>query len=103
MTQRSAFVLQVRPERIEKYVHAHRHVWPEMLDALRSAGIRNYTIFRHGNQMFGYFESDDLAAAARHLAEQEVSKRWQDALAELLEQRVPDSGPPPLEEVFRLD
>jgi L-rhamnose mutarotase len=103
MTQRSAFVLRVRPERIEEYVHAHRHVWPEMLDALRSAGIRNYTIFRHGNQMFGYFESDDLEAAGRYLAEQEVSGRWQDAMAELLEQRVPDSGPPPLEEVFRLD
>jgi L-rhamnose mutarotase len=103
MIQRSAFILQVRPERIEEYVHAHRHVWPEMLDALRSAGIHNYTIFRHGNQMFGYFESDDLAAAARYLAEQEVSERWQDAMAELLEQRVPDSGPPPLEEVFRLD
>lgn len=103
MTQRSAFILQVRPERIEDYVHAHRHVWPEMLDALRSAGIRNYTIFRHGNQIFGYFESDDLQAAARYLAEQEVSERWQDAMAELLEQRVPDSGPPPLEEVFRLD
>jgi len=103
MTQRTAFILQVRPERIEDYVHAHRHVWPEMLDALRGAGIRNYTIFRHGNQMFGYFESDDLEAAARYLAEQEVSERWQDAMAELLEQRVPDSGPPPLEEVFRLD
>jgi L-rhamnose mutarotase len=103
MTQRSAFILQVRPERIEEYVHAHRHVWPEMLDALRSAGIRNYTIFRHRNQMFGYLESDDLEAAARYLAEQEVSERWQDAMAELLEQRVPDSGPPSLEEVFRLD
>ena len=103
MTQRSAFVLRVRPERIEEYVHAHRHVWAEMLDALRTSGIRNYTIFRHGNQMFGYFESDDLEAAARYLAEQEVSGRWQDAMAELLEQRVPDSGPPPLEELFRLD
>ena len=35
MTQRSAFVLEVRPERIEEYVEAHRDVWPEMLDALR--------------------------------------------------------------------
>jgi L-rhamnose mutarotase len=103
MTQRSAFVLQVRPERIDEYVRAHRAVWPEMLDALRSAGIRNYTIFRHGNQMFGYFETDDLDAAARYLAEQDVSARWQDAMAQLLEQRVPDGGPPPLEEVFRLD
>jgi L-rhamnose mutarotase len=103
MTQRSAFVLRVHPERIEEYVHAHRHVWPEMLDALRDAGIRNYTIFRHGNQMFGYYEADDLEAAARYLADQGVSARWQDAMAELLEQRVPESGPPALEEVFRLD
>ena len=103
MTQRTAFVLQVRPERIEEYVRAHRAVWPEMLDALRSAGIRNYTIFRHGTQMFGYFEADDLEAAARYLAEQDVSTRWQDAMADLLEQRVPDAGPPVLEEVFRLD
>ena len=103
MTQRTAFVLQVRPERIEEYVRAHRAVWPEMLDALRGAGIRNYTIFRNGTQMFGYFEADDLEAAARYLAEQDVSTRWQDAMADLLEQRVPDAGPPALEEVFRLD
>jgi L-rhamnose mutarotase len=103
MTQRSAFVLDVKPERIDEYVAAHGDVWPEMLEALRAAGIRNYTIFRHGTQMFGYFEADDLAAAGRHMAEQEVSSRWQDAMAELLVERVPEAGPPPLTEVFRLD
>jgi len=103
MTQRSAFVLEVRPDRIEEYVEAHRNVWPEMLDALRAAGIRNYTIFRRDNEMFGYFESDDLEAAGRYLASQDVNARWQDAMAELLEERVPDKGPPPLEEIFRLD
>jgi L-rhamnose mutarotase len=103
MTQRTAFVLRVRPDKIEEYIRAHQEVWPEMLDALRAAGIRNYTIFRDGNRMFGYFEADDLEAAGHHLAQQEVSTRWQDAMAELLEERVPDAGPPPLEEVFRLD
>jgi L-rhamnose mutarotase len=103
MPQRSAFILRVRPEKIDEYVAAHRHVWPEMLDALRQAGIRNYTIFRAGNEMFGYFESDELEAAAEYLAAQEVSSRWQDAMAELLEERVPDAGPPALEEIFRLD
>ena len=57
----------------------------------------------HGNEMFGYFEADDLEAAAAYMASQEVNARWQDAMAELLEERVPDAGPPPLEEVFRLD
>ena len=103
MTQRTAFVLTVQPNRIDEYVRAHREVWPEMLDALRGAGIRNYTIFRDGNRMFGYFEADDLAAAQQYLARQEVSARWQDAMAELLDQRVPDDGPSGLDEVFRLD
>jgi L-rhamnose mutarotase len=103
MTQRTAFVLTVRPEKLEEYLDAHREVWPEMLAALHGAGIRNYTIFRDCNRMFGYFEADDLAAAGEYLSRQEVSARWQDAMAELLEERVPDGGPPALPEVFRLD
>jgi L-rhamnose mutarotase len=100
---RSAFVLHVRPDRIDDYVAAHREVWPEMLDALRGAGIRNYSIFRDGSRVFGYFEADDLDAAGRFLAAQPVCTRWQDAMAGLLDERVPDEGPPPLEEIFRLD
>ena len=102
MTQRAAFVLHVKPDRIDEYVEAHRNVWPEMLQALRDAGIRNYSIFRSGTEMFGYFESDDLERAGAYMADQDVNDRWQDAMAELLEQRVPDGGPPRLEEVFRL-
>ena len=65
MTQRSAFVLRVEPDRIDEYVEAHRAVWPDMLQALRDAGIRNYSIFRDGTQVFGYFEADDLERGAR--------------------------------------
>jgi L-rhamnose mutarotase len=103
MTQRSAFVLRVRPDKVDEYVEAHQNVWPEMLAALRESGIRNYTIFRSGNEMFGYFEADDLEAAGRYMAAQEVNAGWQDAMAALLEERVPDAGPPALEEIFRLD
>jgi L-rhamnose mutarotase len=103
MTQRTGFVLHVRPDRIDEYIEAHENVWPEMLDALRSAGIRNYTIFRSESDVFGYFEADDLDSAARYLAAQSVSSRWQDSMAELLAERVPDGGPKPLEQIFRLD
>ena len=103
MTQRAAFVLHVKPEKIDEYIEAHAHVWPEMLQALRGAGIRNYSIFRSGTDVFGYFESDDLDKAAAYMEAQEVNGRWQDAMAELLEQRVPDGGPQALEEIFRLD
>ena len=103
MTERAAFVLHVKPERIDEYVTAHANVWPEMLQALRDAGISNYTIFRDGDQVFGYFESDDIEAAAAYLKAQEVNTRWQNAMAELLEERVPDAGPAALEPIFRLD
>ena len=102
MTQRVGFVLRVKPDRVDEYVLAHRKVWPEMLEALKDAGIRNYTIFRAGNEMFGYFETDDLARAETYLSEQEVNARWQDAMADLLEERVQDHDPEPLEEIFRL-
>jgi L-rhamnose mutarotase len=101
--ERRGFVLRVQPERVDDYVRAHRAVWPEMLEALTAAGIRNYTIFRAESEIFGYFEAEDLERAERYLAAQEVSARWQDAMAELLVDRVPDGGPPPLEEIFRLE
>lgn len=103
MSQRSAFVLHVKPGKIDEYVEAHAHVWPDMLQALRDAGIRNYTIFRSGTDVFGYFESDDLERTAAYLEAQDVNARWQDAMAELLEARVPDAGPQALVEIFRLD
>ena len=103
MTERRGFVLRVRPDQVDAYIAAHQEVWAEMLAALRRAGIRNYTIFRADTSMFGYFESDDMEASERYLGSQDVSRRWQDSMAELLEGRVPDGGPPPLEEIFRLD
>lgn len=103
MTQRTGFVLRVRPDKIDEYVNVHANVWPEMREALSSAGIRNYTIFRAGTEVFGYVEAEDLEAAGRYLAAQEVCTRWQNAMADLLEERVPDSGPPALEQIFRLD
>jgi L-rhamnose mutarotase len=103
MTQRAGFVLRVKPDKVDEYVAAHAQVWPEMLEALKGAGISNYTIFRAGNEMFGYFEADDLDRAEAYLAGQEVSARWQDAMADFLQERVPDQGPAPLEEIFRLE
>ena len=43
-----AWVLEVRPGYEDEYKKRHDDIWPEMLDALRKAGIRNYNIFRHG-------------------------------------------------------
>ena len=103
MTQRSAFVLRVRPERLTKSTSKRTEVFGQRCShALRKAGIRNYTIFRHGNEMFGYFESDDRSGGGIH-----GGARDQRDLAgrdgRTPEARVPGAGPPMLEEIFRLD
>lgn len=100
---RAAFTLHIKPDRIAEYIEAHRNVWPEMRAALRDSGFRNYSIFRDGTVVFGYFEAEDPAAAFEAMGRTEVNARWQDAMAELLEQRVADAGPAFLEEVFHLE
>ena len=45
---RYAWVLEVRPGYEEEYRRRHEEIWPKMVEALRSAGIRNYSIFREG-------------------------------------------------------
>lgn len=71
-----AWVLEVRPGYEEEYKKRHDEIWPEMLETLRVAGISNYNIFRHGLTLFGYFETDDLAAAQAHLADCPVNAKW---------------------------
>jgi L-rhamnose mutarotase len=71
-----AWVLEVSPGYEEEYVRRHREIWPEMLEALRSAGIRNYSIFRHGLTLFGYFETDDIRRTQEYLANDETNQKW---------------------------
>ena len=53
----------VDPNRLDEYREAHRAVWPELLEALRDAGWRNYSLFlRDDGLLIGYAEADDLAA-----------------------------------------
>ncbi|NOZ30090.1 MAG: L-rhamnose mutarotase [Chloroflexi bacterium] len=105
--ERVAFVLKVRADRIEEYKERHKHVWPEMLQALREAGWRNYSLFmREDGLLFGYLETEDFDRALAAMAEQDVNARWQAEMApffERLEGQRPDEGLIRLEEVFHLD
>ena len=52
-----------------------------MVEALRSAGIHNPSIFRHGLTLFGYFETDDLRRTREYLATSETNRRWSELMA----------------------
>ena len=79
--KRIGFLLKVKddPKLQTEYKKHHREVWPEMLDALRRHGWRNYSLFmRRDGLMFGYVEVPaSLEKCLQGMAGEEVNMRWQ--------------------------
>jgi L-rhamnose mutarotase len=102
--ERVCFLLRVRADRLDEYRERHRAVWPEMLDALSSAGWRNYSLFLAADGLLvGYLETDDFAQALAAMEATDVNARWQAEMAaffELPSGERPDTGLTRLDEVF---
>jgi L-rhamnose mutarotase len=103
--ERVGFTMRLLPGQEAEYRRRHAAVWPEMLEALRAAGARNYSIFLRGADLFAYLEVADFAAFRAAMAAAEVNDRWQTAMAALID---PLSDPATgfhqrLEEVFHLE
>ena len=100
-------VIGLDPDRLDEYRSYHAEVWPEIAQALRDAGIRNYTIYYRDGQLFGTFEyhgpDEEWDARQRALAEAPRMQEWWEIMGSM--QR-PDPDRPPgawwsdLEEVF---
>jgi L-rhamnose mutarotase len=104
--KRVGFQFRVRQDRLAEYKEHHKHVWPEMLDALRKAGWHNYSLFmRSDGLVFGYFETEEsFAVAQAKMAATEVNARWQEVMAPFVDDNArPDETFVELEEYFHLD
>ncbi|MCS7024933.1 MAG: L-rhamnose mutarotase [Bryobacteraceae bacterium] len=104
--KRICFVLQVKKHRLEEYKLRHKQVWPEMLQALRESGWRNYSLFlREDGLLVGYLETPDFQAAVDSMARREVNRRWQTEMAEFFDLggEHADRAITPLEEIFHLE
>ena len=97
--ERYAWKATVLPGKLEEYIRRHNEIWPEMKDVLHQAGIRNYTIWNVGNELFGYYECDSVAEAARVQAESPVVDRWNEYMKDvMLMEMDPETGAQPLGE-----
>ena len=74
--QRFAWKARVLPGMLDEYIRRHDEIWPEMTALLNAAGIRNYTIWNVGDELFGYYESEDITFAAKVQAESPVVDKW---------------------------
>lgn len=104
-SRRVCFTMRLKPERVDDYLAAHQTVWPEMLDALRETGWRDYSLFvdKQEGLVVGILETDDFEAAQAAMNEREVNARWQAGMAEFFaEEAAPDSTMNRLTEYFHL-
>lgn len=87
---------------IVEYKTWHSTVFPELLELISQAGIRNYSVFLSDRILFSYLETDDWAASADYLSHQSVCVAWQRLMAPLMDAEDPLSPWKVIDEIFHL-
>jgi L-rhamnose mutarotase len=101
-------VIRVGPESIAAYEALHADPWPGVLATLRAANVHNYSIYRHGELLFAYFEytGEDYEADMARIAADPITRAWwqlTDAMQEPFPDRRAGSWWTTLPEVFHTD
>ncbi|HQL50641.1 MAG TPA: L-rhamnose mutarotase [Kiritimatiellia bacterium] len=101
---RHAFKMKLKPGVIAEYKRRHDEIWPELAQALRAAGISDYSIFLD-EESLSLFAVQKLSEAntAAWLPQTEVMQKWWAYMAPLMEVN-PDNSPvcTELPEIFHL-
>lgn len=93
MAERIAFRMQLNSGQAQEYARRHDEIWPELVDALRGAGVSDYTIWLdpQSNALFATLvRADDHTMA--DLPRTEIVKRWWAMMADIMETN-PDNSP----------
>ena len=102
--ERVAFKMKLNPGCEAEYKKRHDQIWPELKDLLKTAGIRDYSIFldESTNTLFGVLKTDD-PKALDNLPKNPVMQKWWAYMRDIMETK-PDNSPVsiPLREVFYL-
>ena len=89
----------------EEYRRRHDAIWPELVEVLKNAGIKNYTIWISGNELFGYYECEDgIDFAAKTQSESPVVKKWDEYMKDILNMEMDPftKAQPKLEMIFEM-
>ncbi|MFE5328971.1 L-rhamnose mutarotase [Embleya sp. NPDC056575] len=82
---RVALHTRLRAGHEDEYEQAHREVPAELTAAIRAAGVREWSIWRSGSELFHLIDCEDYSRLLTELAELPVNIAWQARMAELTE------------------
>jgi L-rhamnose mutarotase len=103
MMQRIARYTRLKKGCVEEYKQIHREIWPEVLDLIKKAGIKNYSIYLSGQNLFSYLEVDDWNRALDIIMEDSIGEKFQKYMAPCMDAPDPVSPWIQIEEIFHLD
>ena len=103
--ERYAWKAVLKDGKKEEYIRRHNEIWAELVEVLKQAGIENYSIWLHGNELFGYYECAKGAAySSKVQSESPVVAKWNEYMKDVMEMPLDKKtgAQPLLEEVFYL-
>jgi L-rhamnose mutarotase len=76
--QRYAWVIKVKPEKLEEYKELHANPWPGINKMIKDCYIGNYSIYYRDGYLFSYLEytGDDWDADMKKMAADSLTKEW---------------------------
>jgi L-rhamnose mutarotase len=103
--KRVGFTMQLKPGKEAEYKRRHDAIWPEMVQELERAGVRDYSIYldKRTNTLFASQKVTEHNTSDK-LPTREIVKKWWAYMADLMETN-PDNSPVvyDLEEMFYMD
>ncbi len=91
--ERYCFTFELIEGREQEYDRRHQEVWPELVEELRKAGVRNYTLFRRGRQVIAYAECyPDAVTVFGQVGATDVNARWSAWFEDVIERLTDDAG-----------
>jgi len=83
--KRACFGLRLYPGTEAEYDRRNADMWPDLVAAIRESGIRNFSAFRRGTDVWQYAECDpDGATAFAKLGATNVNAKWNDSLRAII-------------------
>ncbi len=79
-------VLRLKAGCEDEYKRRHDELWEDMRRLLSAAGIENYTIWLAAGLLFEYMETNDVVRLRETLEKNEVKRRWDDYMSDIVEQ-----------------
>jgi L-rhamnose mutarotase len=75
----------LKPGMKNEYKRRHDEIWPEMVEVLKKAGIKNYTIWLADDELFGYYECEfGIEYAAKVQNESSTVKKWDEYMKDVM-------------------